>query len=109
MYFIKDKTHENLVSIIKKHTHPGSIVFSDSHASYVNLPRSVSKLSQYGYYHYWICHISRFVHEKFGFVHTSGIELVWNNMKKSLKGLRYASNPKIIGEYVNCHTFRCIY
>lgn len=30
-------------------------------------------------------------------------------MKKSLKGLRYASNPKIIGEYINNHTFRCIF
>lgn len=30
-------------------------------------------------------------------------------MKKSLKGLRYASTPKIINEYVNNHSFRCIF
>jgi hypothetical protein len=53
--------------------------------------------------------MQRFVHEKFGFVHTSGIEMTWNSMKKSLKGLRYASSPKIINEYVNNHTFRCIF
>eukprot|EP00347_Sterkiella_histriomuscorum_P018570 403345014 len=109
MYFIKDKSHQNLVSIIKKHTVPGTIIFSDSHSSYVNMPKSSSKLTQYGFYHYWICHITRYVHEKFGFVHTSGIELQWNNMKKSLKGLRYASTEKIINEYVNNHTFRTLY
>lgn len=30
-------------------------------------------------------------------------------MKKSLKGLRYANTPKIINEYVNNHTFRCVF
>ncbi|CDW79773.1 UNKNOWN [Stylonychia lemnae] len=109
MYFIKDKSHKNLVDIIKRHTVPGTVIFSDSHSSYVNMPKSKSKLTQYGYYHYWICHITRYVHEKFGFVHTSGIELQWNNMKKSLKGLRYASTEKVINEYVNNHTFRTLY
>ena len=109
MYFIKEKSHKNIVEMIKRHTAPGSVIFSDSHASYVHMPKSASKLTQYGFYHYWICHITRYVHEKFGFVHTSGIELQWNNMKKSLKGLRYASSPKIINEYVNNHSFRCIF
>jgi hypothetical protein len=109
MYFIKDKSHKNIVDLIKRHTVPGCVIFSDSHASYVHLPKSQSKLTQYGFYHYWICHITRYVHEKFGFVHTSGIELQWNNMKKSLKGLRYANTPKIINEYVNNHTFRCVF
>lgn len=30
-------------------------------------------------------------------------------MKKSLRGLRYANTPKIIDEYVNNHSFRCIF
>lgn len=45
MYFIKDKSHKNIVDLIKRHTVPGCIVFSDSHASYVHLPKSQSKLT----------------------------------------------------------------
>ena len=45
MYFIKDKSHKNLVDIIKRHTVPGTVIFSDSHSSYVNMPKSKSKLT----------------------------------------------------------------
>ena len=75
MYYVKEKSHESLIKIMKKHTLPGTVIFSDTHASYVNVARSTSRLAKYGWYHYWICHVSRYVHEKFGFVHTSGIEL----------------------------------
>lgn len=96
IYYIKDKTHNNLVSLLKRHTVPGAVVFSDSHSSYVNSSASSSKLTPYGFFHYWICHHSRFVHEKYGFVHTSGIEMVWNGMKKTSLGLKYNSSEKII-------------
>lgn len=53
--------------------------------------------------------MSWYTHEKFGFVHTSGIEMQWNNMKKQIKALRYASNEKVINEYVNMYTFRTLF
>ena len=74
MYHCLDKTHSYLVSLIKKHTLPGAILYSDSHSSYYTFSSGVSKLVQYGYYHFWICHMIRYVHEKFGFVHTAAIE-----------------------------------
>ncbi len=74
MYFIKNKSHEYLVKLIKRHTTPGICLFSDAHSSYVSMAASRSKLTQYGIYHFWICHESRYVHEKFGFIHTCSIE-----------------------------------
>lgn len=53
--------------------------------------------------------MNRYVHEKFGFVHTSGIEITWNIMKKASMGLRYNSCPNIINEYANAYTFKTIF
>ena len=56
-------------------------MMSDEMQAYVNFTSSKSILAKYGYYHYWIVHSSRYSHEKFPFVYTSGIENLWNTLK----------------------------
>ena len=51
----------------------------------------------------------RFVHEKFGFVHTAPIEIVWANLKKTCVGLVAAETTETIEEQVNSFTFRQIF
>jgi hypothetical protein len=60
--FIKDKFHTTLSDLIRKYIEVGSSVFSDCHPSYVNLPNSTSKLTAYGFYHFWVNHTETFVH-----------------------------------------------
>ena len=81
IYSIKDKSHTSLVPILKRHIPLGSIIYTDSHMSYVNSMSAVSKLSCYGWYHYWTNHSVRFVHEKFPFCHSMQMESVWNDIK----------------------------
>jgi len=96
MYYIEKKDHESLVKLIKRHTVPGTSIFSDSHVSYVNMAASSSKLTKYGFFHFWICHASRYVHEKYGFIHTSGVEMTWCNLKRQTTGLKVANTGKLI-------------
>ena len=37
MYYLKEKKHEPIVDIIKKHCHLGSTLMSDMHSLYVNM------------------------------------------------------------------------
>lgn len=45
MYYINDKVHKNLMELIRKHVEPGTIIFSDSHASYMIMHSAKSKLT----------------------------------------------------------------
>ena len=96
LYHCKSKDHASFVNLIKKHALPGCIIYSDTHSSYVKTQNAVSKLAKYGFYHYWINHTCKYVHEKFGFVHTMPIEVCWNNLKKTATGLRSAMGSKHI-------------
>lgn len=78
IYEIKSKVHSYLVSILKKHIRPGTVMHSDHHSSYVILRSAKSLLAKYGFYHYWINHSNLYVHEKFSFVMTGNIERVWS-------------------------------
>jgi len=109
IYHIKSKDHETFVDMIKRHATPGCVIYTDTHASYVKTHSSISKLAKYGYYHYWINHSCMYVHEKFGFVHTMPIEVVWNNLKKTACGLKVAQKDKAIREHLNSYSFRCVY
>ena len=95
--------------MIKRHVEPGVVLYSDSHSSYWQNGSNTSKLTKYGWYHYWICHMVRFVHEKFGFVHTSPIEITWANLKKTCLGLSNAEESASIERYLNSYTFRQIF
>jgi hypothetical protein len=109
LYHINSKSHGTFVGLIKKHVMPGVILYSDSHASYVNLKSSKSKLTAYGIYHFWICHMIRYVHEKFGFVHTMAIETEWAKLKRCVVGIRQSSTPKKIQSYLDSYSFRTVF
>ena len=51
----------------------------------------------------------RYVHEKFGFVHTAPIEQTWANLKRTALGVSGAMKTKTIESYLNAYTFRCIF
>jgi len=82
---------------------PGSVVFSDAHSSYQNLSHSKSQLTKYGFYHFWINHGERYVHEKFPFVNTGSIETHWHLLKTHCKGINISMKEQAINEY--CNTF----
>jgi len=68
IFYIPNKTHWTLASIVKAYVPVGTIVFSDAHSSYITMRNGRSKLSCYGYYHYYINHSEFYVHSKFPFV-----------------------------------------
>ena len=92
--------------MIKRHALPGVVLYSDSHASYWNSGSNSSKLTKYGWYHYWICHMVQYVHDKFGFVHTASIETVWAHLKKTCLGLSHCESSIAIERHLNSYTFR---
>jgi len=67
-----------------------------------------SKLTQYGFYHLWVNHSERYAHEKFTFLHTSGIERTWRSLKTMFNPLKYVQRPRIINEYAHAYTLRKI-
>jgi len=101
MYYIPFKKSYPLMNLVKKHVPPGSTVFSDAAASYVNLHRPASHLNRYGWYHFWINHSDNYVHEKLPFVCTSKIESTWGQMKQKYCSLNATSDPVTIGEYLD--------
>jgi hypothetical protein len=79
---------------------------SDCHSSYLVLTTAKSKLTQYGYYHYWVNHSDRYVHENYHFVYTAGIERAWRSLKYVYPSLKYAHKACVINEYANAFTMR---
>jgi hypothetical protein len=98
-----------LAEILKKHAEPGSVMFSDSFSSYVNLQNAISRLTNYGYYHFWINHSHRYIHEKFSFIGTSMIDSSWRHLKKSFQMcLKRANKPEGITEFVHAFILKKI-
>ena len=81
LYYVPNRQKGLLIDKLKEHCTPGSIVMSDCHTSYLNLGSMKSHLSRYGFYHYWINHSHRYVHEKYVFIHQSHIESTWMSLK----------------------------
>ena len=67
-----------------------------------------SKLTQYGYYHLWVNHSERYAHEKFTFIHTSGIERIWRSLKSMFPPLKYVHKPSVVNEFAHAFTLRKI-
>lgn len=80
---IPDAKSSTLVSIIRKHVQPDSIVFTDSYNSY-----NVLDVSEF--HHMRINHKERFVAPKGN--HINGIENFWNQAKRHLR--RYNGIPR---------------
>ena len=84
---IPNKKFRTVRRILLHFISPGTIIFSDSHSSYVNnrvFPKT-SKLLPLGYPHYFINHRVGFVSVNFNWVHTNGIESLWSQIKNFLR------------------------
>ena len=90
VYSIMDKSAKNIIPLIKKHTSRGSLIFSDSHMSYVNITDGTSRLTTHGFYHMWTNHSHRMVHEKFPFNTTLHVERGWSEIKRDCYPIRKA-------------------
>lgn len=93
MYHLKDKTHNGVVPLIKKHIQPGGILFSDMHSMYTHMAQSKSNLTRYAIYHMWTNHAETMVHYKFRFLHTLNIEREWLHLKTKFALIKHARTP----------------
>ena len=105
IFYVVRKTHWLLSTISKAYTAPGSIIFTDAHSSYCTLQNATSKLTQYGFYHFWINHSAEYVHTKYPFVTTAAIERQWLHMKSLFKCLTHQSE---IVEMERCLQTYCL-
>lgn len=96
MYYLKDKNHNAIVPLIKRHIENGGVIFSDMHSMYTNMNTNKSKLSQYGLYHMWTNHSETMVHYKFRFLHTLNIEREWLHLKRKFSLITFAQSNKAI-------------
>ena len=108
VYYLPNKRHDTLAELFKPHLEAGTIVLSDCHPSYVKLRSAESKLAPYGWYHFWINHSERFVHEKFSFVHTNNIERNWRSLKSTISYVKYSVREERIHEYLQSYMLRCL-
>jgi len=108
IFYIKDKSHWTLAAIVKAYIPPGKAILSDCHSSYMTLSQGQSKLSVYGYYHFWINHSEFYVHNKFPFVATGKIEMTWRMLKSSFNNIKWNTEPRRIDEILNTFCLRTI-
>lgn len=104
MYYLKDKNHNSIVPLIKRHIESGGVLFSDMHSMYVNMHNGKSKLSPYGIYHMWTNHAECMVHYKFRFLHTLNIEREWLHLKRKFHLITYAQTARAIQDWCNIFT-----
>ena len=90
MYYVKNKNYETVAKIMKKHSHPGAILFSDMASIYVTMANGNSRLAPLGIYHSWTNHSETMVHHKFRFLHTLNIEHEWLHLKRKFETLKFA-------------------
>lgn len=94
-FSIPSNRRETLLPAVMAHVTPGSIVHTDSLASYTGLRRA--------YVHYVINHAERYVD---GRVHTNSIENFWSVLKRTLGGTYIAPRPKHLDAYLDEQVFR---
>jgi hypothetical protein len=51
----------------------------------------------------------RYVHEKFGYVHTMAIEGEWAKMKRTVSAIKQSSSPQMIQDYLDSFSFRKLF
>ena len=105
-YYIPDRKHPTLSALFKPHVEDGSVVLSDCHPSYVRPRSATSRLDQYGWYHFWINHSERFVHDKFSFVHTNNVERHWRALKSSISYIKYSVKEERVDQYLHSFMLR---
>lgn len=103
VYEIASKNHNELMSIIKAHCSPGTVLLSDQHSSYVLLRQSRSNLAKHGFYHFWVNHSNFYVHEKFQFVYTANIERTWAVLRRTQPALKAQRKSQRTAEYLSTY------
>ena len=106
LYEIHNKLHDTLVHLCKRHMSPGTVMHSDHHSSYVVLRTAKSLMAKHGFYHFWVCHSSLYVHEKFSFVMTGNMERCWSQLRHLMAPLKFQRTSKRIEEYL--HTYMLV-
>lgn len=101
MYYLKEKSHDRIIEVIKRHCKLGSTLMSDMHSLYVNFQQSQSKLCQHGYYHMWCNHSETMVHYKFRFLHSLNIEQEWLQLKKKFSTISHAQKEESLQDWCN--------
>ena len=94
---MKDRKGRTLIPIIERYVKPGSIIFSDKWAGYINLGGK--------FQHFTVVHKERFVKYHFADdgrtvmkVTTNHIERAWVDVRRSLKGVPVDDVPKRLDE-----------
>jgi transposase-like protein len=86
LFPVSNREESTLTPIIIKYVKRRSIIYSDSFSSYVNTrtkPKR-SKLSQYGFIHFFVNHSTRFVSKTNPYIHTNTIENLWGLLKREI-------------------------
>ena len=86
LFPISNREENTLTKVIIKFVKKGSIIYSDCYSSYVNIRSTPkrSKISQFGYIHFFINHSNRFVSKTNPHIHTNTIENLWGLLKKEI-------------------------
>lgn len=83
-YYIPDRKHPTLTKIIRKHIPISGTVVSDTMTSYVRPRTELSRLEQYGMYHFSINITQHNQHEKFSFVYINNIRRNFLELKRHI-------------------------
>ena len=90
---ISCKTEATLHKLILKYAKLGSTLYSDCCSCYVNnmsFPKK-SKLTEYGYIHFFINHKLAFRSSTFEHIHTNSIESLWKKLKQNIRRMKMLS------------------
>jgi transposase-like protein len=96
------KSSQSILPLITKNVKPGSTIYTDKMATYVN-SRSKSNLEQYNYKHYWTNHKQFFVDRLDN--HTNTIERLWT-LRNSISHIRRTVQAKDILYELSLFKFR---
>ncbi len=88
---MEDRTESTITPLILRYIKAGSTVYTDEASIYVNNKSKESKLSEFNFAHFHVCHKYTFVHEFFPDVHTNQIESIWREIKDYIR-VRHATS-----------------
>jgi len=110
LYYLARKKNVDLVPYMKRHILPGTAILTDTHPSYVHMGTAKSRLSQYGYYHFWMNHSAHeYSHAKFPFVQNTGIENVWQAVRHHYHRVGHSMSAKMMQEHLDSYTFKVLF
>ena len=107
MYYIPDRRHPTLTTLIRKHCEFGSAIMSDMMTSYVRPKTFSSRLDQYGYYHFYFDHANVSIHEKFSFIYTNTVRMQFLSLKKHISSYQHVYVPvEKTDQYIHSFMYR---